>query len=118
MMIYDRIKTLCRENKISVNKLEEELEISKGSLCKIDVNKPSAEKMKKIADFFGITVEFLATGKDSSEQETGTVKDKELIVLYRKLEKVPEDERQLMIEQFNSSIDLFLKRKGIIEEGE
>ena len=29
--------------------LEEELKISKGSLCKIDVNKPSAEKMQKIS---------------------------------------------------------------------
>lgn len=65
-MIYDRIKKLCKDKKISVNKLEETLEISKGSLCKIDVNKPSAEKMQKLADFFGVTVEFLATGEESS----------------------------------------------------
>lgn len=66
MMIYDRIKTLCKEKKISVNKLEETLEISKGSLCKIDINKPSAEKMQRIADFVGVTVEFLATGEEQS----------------------------------------------------
>lgn len=114
MMIYDRIKMLCKENKISVNKLEEKLEISKGSLCKIDVNKPSAEKMQKLADFFGVTVEFLSTGEECTEQDNEYIKDKNLIVLYRKLEKVPEEERQIMIEQFNSSIDVFLKRKGII----
>lgn len=114
-MIYDRIKILCKENKISVNKLEEELKISKGSLCKIDVNKPSAEKMQKIADFFNVTVEFLATGEETNEQENESIKDKDLIVLYRKLEKVPDEERQMMIEQFNSSIDVFLKRKGLIE---
>lgn len=65
-MIYDRIKTLCKEKKISVNKLEEKLEFPKGSLCKIDTNKPSAEKMQKIADFFGVTVDYLATGKEQS----------------------------------------------------
>lgn len=65
-MIYDRIKTLCKGRKISVNKLEEALEISKGSLCKIDTNKPSAEKMQRIADYFGVTVEFLVTGEEQS----------------------------------------------------
>lgn len=64
-MIYDRIKLLCKEKKISVNKLEEKLEFSKGSLCKIDVNKPSIEKMQKLADFFGVTVEYLSTGEET-----------------------------------------------------
>ena len=111
-MIYDRIKMLCKEKKISVNKLEEKLEFSKGSLCKIDVNKPSVEKMQKLADFFGVTVEYLSTGEENTEQEKNTIKDNDLIVLYRKLEKVPDEERQMMIEQFSSSIDVFLKRKG------
>ena len=52
---------------------------------------------------------------EEKEQENESVKDKDLIVLYRKLEKVPDEERQMMIEQFNSSIDVFLKRKGLIE---
>ena len=117
-MIYDRIKILCKEKKLSVNKLEEKLGFSKGSLCKIDANNPSVEKMQKLADFFGVTVEYLSTGVESTEQEKNTIKDKDLIVLYRKLEQVPDDERQMMIEQFNSSIDVFLKRKGLIKEEE
>lgn len=117
-MIYDRIKLLCKEKKISVNKLEEKLEFSKGSLCKIDVNKPSIEKMKKLADFFGVTVEYLSTGEKNTEQEKNTITDNGLIVLYRKLEKVPDDEREMMIEQFNSTIDIFLKSKGLLKEEE
>lgn len=117
-MIYDRIKLLCKEKKISVNKLEEKLEFSKGSLCKIDVNKPSIEKMQKLADFFGVTVEYLSTGEENTEQEKNTITDNGLIVLYRKLEKVPDNERQMMIEQFNSSIDIFLKSKGLLKEEE
>ncbi len=117
-MIYDRIKLLCKEKKISVNKLEEKLEFSKGSLCKIDVNKPSIEKMQKLADFFGVTVEYLSTGEKNTEQEKNTITDNGLIVLYRKLEKVPDDEREMMIEQFNSTIDIFLKSKGLLKEEE
>lgn len=67
MTIYERIKGLCKERKISVNKLEERLGISKGSLCRIDVNKPSAEKINNLAEFFGVTAEFLTTGKESGE---------------------------------------------------
>ena len=117
-MIYDRIKLLCKEKKISVNKLEEKLEFSKGSLCKIDDNKPSIEKMQKLADFFGVTVEYLSTGEKNTEQEKNTITDNGLIVLYRKLEKVPDDEREMMIEQFNSTIDIFLKSKGLLKEEE
>lgn len=65
-MIYTRIKELCKRDNISVNKLEQKLEFAKGSLCRIDVNKPSVDKLQKIADFFGVTVEYLNTGKEAS----------------------------------------------------
>ena len=40
MTIYERIKDLAK-GKISINKLEKELGISRGSLCKIDKNNSS-----------------------------------------------------------------------------
>lgn len=70
MTIYERIKGLCKSKKISVNKLEETLGIAKGSLCRIDVNKPSAEKINKIAEFFNVSSEFLVTGKETSENDS------------------------------------------------
>ena len=78
MSIYARIKELCKEKHISVNKLEETLEISKGSLCKIDTNKPSAGRMEKIADYFGVTVDFLM-GREETAEVAGD--DKNIIVM-------------------------------------
>lgn len=63
-LVYKRIKGLCKEKNISVNKLEEKLGFAKGSLCKIDINKPSADKINKLAKFFGVTSEFLVDGKN------------------------------------------------------
>jgi transcriptional regulator with XRE-family HTH domain len=63
-MIYERIKALCNKNKISVNALEFELGIAKGSLCKIDNHKPSSEKMQAIASKLLTTVDYLMTGKE------------------------------------------------------
>ena len=63
-MIYERIKALCKENKVSVNELEKRLDIAKGSLCKIDKHKPSSEKMEMLAKELNTTSKFLLTGKE------------------------------------------------------
>ena len=65
--MYKRIKELAKSYGISINQLEIELEFSKGSLSKIDKNKPSLERIKKIADFFNVQVEYI-TGE--SEYKT------------------------------------------------
>lgn len=62
--MYERIKKLCRDRGISVNKLEQELKIAKGSLCKMTASKPSVARAQKIADYFGVTVDYLMTGEE------------------------------------------------------
>lgn len=67
IMMYETIKKLSKKSGISINKLELELGFSKGSLCRIDVNKPSADKLQKIADYFGVNLDYLMTGKKTKE---------------------------------------------------
>ena len=74
-MIYQRIKELCKRDSISVNRLEQKLGFAKGSLCRIDVNKPSVDKLQKIADYFEVTVEYLNTGKNSIQLTAKDEKD-------------------------------------------
>ncbi len=57
--MYEKIKELCKEKHISVNALEQELGFAKGSLCKIDKNKPSSEKLQKLANYFNVQLEYL-----------------------------------------------------------
>lgn len=66
--MYERIKQLCKERGISVNKLEQELKIAKGSLCKMNSSKPSVGRAQKIANYFGVTVDYLMTGEEKGEQ--------------------------------------------------
>ena len=56
MSIYDKIKQLCKEKSVTVTGTEKELGFSRGSLCKIDKNKPSSEKLQKLADYFGVQI--------------------------------------------------------------
>lgn len=88
-MIYERIKQLCKIKGTSVNKLEHELLISRGSLCRIDVNKPSAEKIQKIADYLGVSTTYLMTGEEDRKEVALTSKDERDI--QKKLNQIMED---------------------------
>ena len=87
-MIYDRIKTLCKKNGISVNQLEKELSISRGALCKIDTNKPGGEKLQKLSDYFGVTVEYLMTGKEDSEKKESPFTARDERDIKKSLDKI------------------------------
>ena len=52
-----------------MNMLEQELGFGKGYLSKLGQSTPNAANIKKIADYFGVTVDFLMTGKEDIENE-------------------------------------------------
>lgn len=63
-MIYDRIRELCKDRRISIYRVEKDLEFSNCSICKWRTSKPSVDKVQKVADYFGVTVEYLLEGGD------------------------------------------------------
>jgi transcriptional regulator with XRE-family HTH domain len=54
-----RIQELCREKGTSVSKLEKELGFSNGSMYKWDTNSPSVDRVQKVADHFGVPIDYL-----------------------------------------------------------
>ena len=67
MGAYDVIKRLCEERGIAVTALEKELGFGRGSIGKMKNGKTSAERLQKIADYFGVTSEYLLTGSSTTE---------------------------------------------------
>lgn len=51
-MIYDRIKALCKAKGITVAKLEQDLELGRSSIRKMDKHDPSVGKMRKLLLLF------------------------------------------------------------------
>ena len=68
MLTYDRIKMLCKQKGVTVTGTEKELGFARGSLCKVETNKPSMEKVQKLADYFGVSVGYLTTGEDNEDK--------------------------------------------------
>lgn len=64
-MIYDNIKRACKKNGVAIRKLESDLDLSQGSVCKWNSVSPSVASIKKVADYLGVTVDELISEKVS-----------------------------------------------------
>lgn len=67
--MYSKVKELCKKHNISVSELENKLGFSRGSICKWDVNIPSINKVKAVADYFGASIDELLNGSKSEVNE-------------------------------------------------
>lgn len=63
-MIYTNVQNLCREKGITVAQLERELGLGNATIRGWKNSSPTVERLKAVADYFGITVDALI-----SEQE-------------------------------------------------
>ena len=57
--LLSKIKELCAEHKTSISKVEEACGIGSNSMHKWDAHTPSVDKVKRVADYFGCTVDEL-----------------------------------------------------------
>ena len=66
MGTYDIIKKLCEENGIAITALEQKLGFGRGSIGKLKKGSMmTSERLRKVADYFGISLEYLMTGEMS-----------------------------------------------------
>ena len=80
MSNYEKIKKLCKEEGITITGLEKELGFSKGSLSKIDRNKPSIERITKLADRFHKPIGYFGKeGDDTSNNSQKYYENEELV---------------------------------------
>lgn len=87
MEIIERIYQLFEETGKRPYKLCERLGVrtSTMSTWKMRSCDPPARYMKTIADFFGVSIDYLLTGKDAPLRKTTTPEEDQLIDLFRSL---------------------------------
>lgn len=121
MSTLDIIKSLCEKNNTSIKSLEKELGYSNGSLAKAKVI-PS-DRILEISKRFHVSMEYLMTGNEQTENQAEmenispfVAKDeseRRILMLCRKAGDVPKEEKEAIVNQFESTIDMYLKAKGI-----
>lgn len=94
MDMKERIQALCKEKGISVNKLEKDLGFGTGYVSKLGKSTPNTAKIKLIADYFNVSVDYLMTGEESSITDDMVSEHIELISKWVRLS--PEKQKAVM----------------------
>ena len=66
MSLVGRIKEVGRHKSLSLDDIGEQCGLGKKSLYKWDQNAPAVDKVKKVADFLQVSVDFLLTGENAT----------------------------------------------------
>ena len=67
--IVERIEELCREKHISKRKLEMEAGLGTGSISKWNKFRPRKASIQRVADYFGVELEFLIGNSKQNQEE-------------------------------------------------
>lgn len=130
MSFLEKIKKLCEENNISQRKVESDLELSNGSISKWSKSSPSGDVVQKLADYFGISTDYLLGNSEFRNEEEMFAHwdekhnpDGKLAEEVRGLERLNEkDERDIakdmsyLLEQFDSQEALMFDGEVLDEE--
>ncbi len=63
--LFEKIKKLCQQQGISLNKLEEDLGYSRNTIYSIKQKKPNSERLQEIADYFNVSTDYLLGRTDN-----------------------------------------------------
>lgn len=58
-MIFEKIKKLAEKEGISISELESSCNIGNGTISKWNNSSPTVANLKKVADYFGVSIEYL-----------------------------------------------------------
>ena len=77
MTVFERIENLRKSRNLSQGKLEKELGFSNGSISKWRNSTPTYERLQKVADYFGVTIEYLMTGEERPDTTQPSLSSKD-----------------------------------------
>lgn len=114
--MYDLIKELCKTRDIKTVKLEEELGFANGTINKWDTSRPSADRLKAVADYFGVSMEYLMTGEEKQPTPEGGLSEI-AIKIAENVDLLPVESRKQLLDRVQalvsaqSSLDDLLKHE-------
>lgn len=104
-MLGDKIKSLRKAKKINQQQLANAVGLSRSSIGMIEANKngASSEKLKEIADFFGVTVDYLLS--ENNDNKKLNIEDVKDVKLSKKAERDIEKALAQTLEDLSNTQD-------------
>lgn len=85
MSIVSQIKDLAQGRKMTIAELERAVGISNGQIRRWDTSKPSVDKLQIVADFFGVSTDYLLGRTDSKYYELSDKEKNDIAIQAEKL---------------------------------
>ena len=103
MDMKERIQNLCKKNCISVNKLEKILGFGNGYISKLGQSTPNTSKIKLIADYFNVSIDYIITGEEKHPIPVPKMTDEyyKLISIYSNLSETDRNYIMSLAERIN-----------------
>ncbi|KRL01430.1 helix-turn-helix domain-containing protein [Liquorilactobacillus capillatus] len=97
MTAVDRIKKLAKDQKMSVYELEEELGFGRNTIYQWTKRTPSAERVRKVADYFGVSIDYIMGRSQSSDAYPEIdLADTEDVILTFEGKTIPQEDIELI----------------------
>ncbi|MGM0238382.1 helix-turn-helix domain-containing protein [Enterococcus sp. AZ103] len=81
MGLYEKIKELADGQKISIRRLEELLGYGNGTIRRWEKQTPGVDKIQKVADYFGVSIDYLLGRTEKKKYYELTEKEKNDIAI-------------------------------------
>lgn len=101
--MVDRIEDLCRKKGMSFRKVEQSLGFSNGILRSWEKKMPSADKLAAVAEFFGVSMEYLLTGKETAPAREEPELSEDEVILLSAFRSLTEDQRRFVLRQLRAA---------------
>lgn len=85
MCIVDIIKQLSNAQGMSITTLEQTVGLGNGTIGKWRKQSPSCDKLKLVADYLSVSIDYLLTGEEKTSGTVENTTEQELLENYRKL---------------------------------
>lgn len=88
MTSVERVKAMCKDRKIAISKLEKELGFSNGYIGQLRKGVFPDDRLRMIADYFGVSVEYLMTGNEQKRQKSSELNARDERDIAKDLDRI------------------------------
>lgn len=94
MNTFDRVKQLANSHGIPISRLEEDLGFGRNSLYSWKTKAPNGDRLKKVADYFNVSTDYLL-GRKANDKEVDLA-DKDAFLMYQGKPVSDEDKEMIL----------------------
>ena len=112
-MLPKRLKQVRRGLGIRQEEVSQFLSVKRQTYSAYErgVSTPDSITLKKLADYFGVSVEVFF--HDPEQDDSLILQEQQLLMLARKASIIPKDRRERLIRNFEENIDMYLEAMGL-----